>query len=192
MSSSSQNAVPDTQLGLTSEELQLLRQGQVAALREGGGSNSSRAASRVSSNGLLLLDSSSLAALGRYFDNVMQNIGTQLNYLSDQSAMFTTVQYDRAGNLIEVADSEIERFHDILRQIEELEVDFDRIAHVKEIVRGFRQRADEMDRDLQRSGGTTSSRHREGHHSSSSHRHGHSHGHSHKHDKHESSRKHRH
>jgi len=185
MSSTHANAVPDTALGLTSEEIQLLRQGQAAL--GGGGSNSSRAASRASSQGWLMLDSSSLVALGRYFDRVMGQIEQQVNYLSEQSAMFTTAQYDRAGNLIEVADSEIQRFHDILRQIDELELDFDRIRHIKEIVRGYRQRVESMERDLEHSSSTTSSRHREGHHhSSSSHRHGHS---SHKHS---SSHKHRH
>lgn len=169
MSSSGQvNAVPDTQLDLTSDELQILRQGQMAVAAAGGGSSSSRAASRASSQGLLLLDRSSLSALGRYFDSVMAQIEQRITYLSDQSAMFTTAQYDRAGNLIEVADSEIQRFHDILRQIDELEQDFDKIRHIKEIVRGYRKRVEEMERDLESSGGGSSSRH---HHSSSRHHH---------------------
>jgi len=195
--SSSQNAVPDTQLGLSHEEIQILRQGQAAVGAGagggggGGGSNSSRAASRASSQGLLLLDSSSLAALGRYFDRLMSQIGQQINYLSEQTAMFTTAQYDRAGNLIDGADQEIERYTALLRQIDELELDFDRLANVKDIVKGMRQRAEDMDRDLERSGGAPSSRHRDGHHhTSSSHRHGHGHGHGHKHES--SSRKHRH
>jgi hypothetical protein len=188
MSTSQANAVPDTQLGLTNEEIQLLRQGQAALGAGGGGSSSSRAASRASSQGLLLLDSSSLVALGRYFDRLMGNIEQQINYLSEQSAMFTTAQYDRAGNLIEVADSEIQRFHDILQQLDELELDFDRIRHIKEIVRGYRQRVEDMERDLERSGGNSSRRDRDGHHHSSSHRHGHGHS-SHKHS---SSHKHKH
>ncbi|KAH7362233.1 hypothetical protein B0T11DRAFT_82154 [Plectosphaerella cucumerina] len=185
MSASSQaNAVPDTQLGLSNEEIQLLRQGQ-AALGQGGGgggSSSSRAASRASSQGLLLLDSTSLAALGRYFDRVMNQIEGQMAYLSEQSQVFTMAQFDHAGNLIGNADAEIQRYNDILQQLDELELDFDRIRHIKEIVRGFRSRVETMERELERSGGSSSSRHREGHHSS---RHGHS-------SRHESSRRHRH
>ncbi|KAJ3938534.1 uncharacterized protein N0V96_011261 [Colletotrichum fioriniae] len=49
--------------------------------------------------------------------------------------MFTMAQFDRAGNLIEGADAEIQRYHELLRQLDELELDFDRIRHIKEIVR---------------------------------------------------------
>ena len=163
------NAVPDTQLGLSHEEIQLLRQGQ-AALNGGsvaGGSSSSRAASRASSQGLLLLDSTSLAALGRYFDRLMASIEQNIHYLSEQAQMFTQVQYDRAGNIIDGADAEIARYTGILRQLDELEVDFDRIAHIKDIVKGYRSRVEDLERDLESSG--TSSRHRH----STSHRHGH-------------------
>ncbi|KID73626.1 uncharacterized protein G6M90_00g002620 [Metarhizium brunneum] len=162
------NAVPDTQLGLSQEEIQLLRQGQAAL---GGGSTSSRTASRASSQGLLLLDSSSLAALGRYFDRLMANIEQNIRYLSEQAQMFTQVQYDRAGNIIDGADAEIERYRQILVQLDELETDFDRIAHIKEIVKGYRSRVEELERDLETSG--TSSRH----HKHSSHKHSHSHSH---------------
>lgn len=167
---SSQNstaAVPDTQLGLTSEEIQLLRQHQQAAAAAG--SSSSRAASRASSQGLLMLDASSLTALGRHFDRVMQHIQQQLEYLSEQSQMVTMAVYDRAGNLIDNADAEIARYHDIMRQIDELELDFDRIAHIRDIVRDFRRRAEELERELDRSSGS-SRRHGHGH----GHRHGHS------------------
>jgi len=162
------NAVPDTQLGLSSEELQLLRQGQAAL---DGGSSSSRAASRASSQGLLLLDSSSLAALGRYFDRLMDNIEQNIQYLSEQAAMFTGVQYDHAGNIIDGADEEIARYHAIIRQLDELEVDFDRIAHIKEIVKQYRSRVEDLEKELDQS--SSSSRHRH-----SSHRHGHRHHHS--------------
>jgi hypothetical protein len=165
------NAVPDTQLGLTAEELQLLRQGQAAL---DGGSSSSRAASRASSQGLLLLDSSSLAALGHYFDQLMANIEHNIQYLSEQAQMFTQVQYDRAGNIVDGADEEIARYSAILRQLDELEVDFDRISHIKEIVRQYRARVEDLERELESSG--SHGRHR---HSSSSHRHGHSHSHRH-------------
>ena len=38
---------------------------------------------------------------------------------------------------LRIADSEIARFHEILRQIDELEVDFDRIRHIRDIVRSY-------------------------------------------------------
>ncbi|KAM4065577.1 hypothetical protein HRG_010685 [Hirsutella rhossiliensis] len=174
------NAVPDTQLGLSAEEIQLLRQGQ-AALGGGGGSTSSRAASRASSQGLLLLDSSSLTALGRYFDRLMAGIEHNIRYLSEQAQMFTQVQYDRAGNIIDGADAEIARYTEILRQLDELEVDFDRISHIKDIVKGYRQRVEHMERELETSGSSgrqhKHSSHRPGH--SHSHRHGSSHKHKH-------------
>lgn len=174
------NAVPDTQLGLTAEEIQLLRQGQAALGHGGGGSTSSRAASRASSQGLLLLDSSSLAALGRYFDRLMAGIEQNIRYLSEQAQMFTQVQYDRAGNIIDGADAEIARYTDLLRQLDELELDFDRISHIKDIVKGYRARVEELERDLEASSSSRGHKH-------SSHRHGHSHTH-----RHSSSHKHKH
>lgn len=164
------NAIPDTQLGLTAEEIQLLRQGQAAV---DGGSNSSRAASRASSQGLLMLDSSSLTQLGRYFDRLMANIEQNIQHLSEQAQVFTQVQYDRAGNIIEGADEEIARYTAILRQLDELEMDFDRIAHIKEIVKQYRSRVEDLERELDAG---SSGRHRH-----SSHRHSHSHRSSHRH-----------
>lgn len=169
MPSSSAQGVPDSQLGLTPEEVQLLRQGQAAL---GNGSSSSRAASRASSQGVLLLDSSSLTQLSRYFDSLMSQVQRRIEYLSEQSTMFTEAQYNRADNLIEAADAEIARFHEILRQIDELEEDFDRISNIRDIVRGYRARVEAMERDLESSGGSSSRRNHEHHHRhSSSHKH---------------------
>ncbi|KAK6839626.1 hypothetical protein PG995_007109 [Apiospora arundinis] len=181
MPSTEANTVPDAQLGLTEDEIQLLRYHQTQA-----NSSSSRAASRASSQGRLLLDSSSLAALSRHLDRLMVQIQQRIDYLSEQSSMVTMQQYDHAGNLIDTADSEIARFHDIMRQLDELELDFDRIRHIRDIVRGYRQRVEELDRELEHS--SSSRRDREGH--SSSHRHGH--GHSHRHEASSSGRRHRH
>lgn len=66
------NSVPDTQLGLTQSEIQLLRQHQQIALSQAG--SSSRAASHASSQGRLLLDPSSLQALSAHFDRLMYSI----------------------------------------------------------------------------------------------------------------------
>ncbi|KAI1741849.1 hypothetical protein F4680DRAFT_446398 [Xylaria scruposa] len=177
MPSTEPNTVEDTQLGLTDEEIALLRYHQAQAA----GSSSSRAASRASSQGRLLLDSSSLATLSRHLDRLMQQIQVRIEYLSEQSSIVTMQQYDRAGNLVDNADAEIARFQDIMSQIDELEVDFDRIAHIRDIVRDYRHRVEQLERELEHSN-TSSRRERDGHRHHHSHRH---HGHS-------SSRRHRH
>ncbi|KAI0020677.1 hypothetical protein F4780DRAFT_779356 [Xylariomycetidae sp. FL0641] len=142
----STNAVEDTQLGLTEEEIGLLRYHQAQAAA--GGSSSSRAASRASSQGRLLLDSSSLAALSRHLDRLLEQIGARIQYLSEQSAVVTMQQYDRAGNLVDTADAEIARYQDIMAQLDELDVDFDRIAHIAEIVRQYKGRVEALEREM--------------------------------------------
>jgi hypothetical protein len=61
-------SIPDSQLNLAPEDVQLLRYAQHHALA------SSRAASLASSQGRLLLDPSSLAQLNAYFDRVLASI----------------------------------------------------------------------------------------------------------------------
>lgn len=162
MSATQANTVPDTQLGLTNEEIALLRHHQAQAT--GANSSSSRAASRASSQGVLMIDSSSLTALGRHFDRVMQHIQQQLEYLSSQAEIVTMQVYDRAGELVDNADAEIARYNQIIQQIDELEVDFDRIRHIRDIVRDFRRRAEQLERDLESAErGNPSRRERHGH-----------------------------
>ncbi|CZR60567.1 uncharacterized protein PAC_10463, partial [Phialocephala subalpina] len=153
------NSVPDTQLGLTNDEIALLRHHQQAAASTAGGS-SSLAASRASSQGLLLLDRTSLLALSRHFDRLMQQIQARLDYLSEQIAMTAQQQYDRAGNPLPIADSEITRFHDILRQIDELEGDFGQIRHIRDIIRSYRQRVEEAEAQLEPGMASSRQRHR--------------------------------
>lgn len=88
-------SIPDTSLGLTSSEIQILRQQQQLALQgghTGGGvtrgrgtgrtSNaSSRAASAASSHGRLLLDPMSLRALSHQLDNLQEQIRNRLDYV---------------------------------------------------------------------------------------------------------------
>jgi len=70
------------------------------------------------------------------------------NQLNHATEIATEAQYDRAGNAIQMADAEIARFRAILRQIDELETEFDKIKRIREIVRGFRARVEEMERRL--------------------------------------------
>lgn len=72
------HAIPDTQLGLTNDEIALLRHHQQVGAS---GATVSSAASWASSQGLLLLDGNSLASLGRYFTRIMQQIQARLDYV---------------------------------------------------------------------------------------------------------------
>ncbi|EOA91059.1 uncharacterized protein SETTUDRAFT_101413 [Exserohilum turcica Et28A] len=110
------SAIPVSELGLNSSESRYLQQ-QIAASQQG--SNSSRAASHASSHGRLLLDPSSLQALSAHFDRLMYSIQQRWQYLTQQTQTATQVQYDRAGNAMQMADAEIARFRAILREIDE-------------------------------------------------------------------------
>lgn len=165
---SASGSIPDTSLGLSNEEIQILRRAQMEATA---GSSSSRAASRASSQGLLRIDSSSLAAMSRHFDRLMQNISQRLEYLDQQTNMVAQQQYDRAGNAIDVADAEIARLNEIMHQQDMLEEEFDSIARLKDIVKQFRARIEEVERRADEAG---SSRRDGGH------RHRHSHSKSHR------------
>jgi hypothetical protein len=46
----------------------------------------------------------------------MRQITERLDYLSEQSQLVTQQQYDRDGNTIEIADTEIARLSECLRQ----------------------------------------------------------------------------
>ena len=88
-------SIPDTSLGLTSSEIQILRQQQQIALQgghTGGGisrgrgigrtsNSSSRAASAASSHGRLLLDPMSLRALSHQLGNLQEQIRNRLDYV---------------------------------------------------------------------------------------------------------------
>lgn len=47
---------------------------------------------------------------------------------------------------VAAAEAEIHRFHAILAQIDELEIEFDKIRHMREIVRGMRARVESLER----------------------------------------------
>jgi len=153
---SSPASIADTQLGLTSSEIQILRQHQQMALQghsgqprgrgNGRGStSSSRATSAASSQGRLLLDPGSLQQLGHYFDRLMSMIQQRMDDLTEQTQLSTQLQYDRAGNLIAGADAEIARMHAILQQIDELEEEFDKVRRIRDTVKHLRQRVESLD-----------------------------------------------
>lgn len=68
--------------------------------------------------------------------------------LNHATEIATDAQYDRAGNAIQMADQEIARFRALLQQIDELETEFEKIKRIREIVRGFRARVEQMEARL--------------------------------------------
>lgn len=68
--------------------------------------------------------------------------------LNRATEIATQTQFDRAGNVIEMADAEIARFRLILQQIDDLETEFDKIRRIREIVRSFRARVEQLERRL--------------------------------------------
>ncbi len=70
--------------------------------------------------------------------------------LTTQTTLAATAQSRAAANTIAGADAEIARFKDILRQIDELETEFDKVRHIRDIVKGFRARVEGIGRGLRR------------------------------------------
>ncbi|PTU18884.1 hypothetical protein P175DRAFT_0402806, partial [Aspergillus ochraceoroseus IBT 24754] len=155
-------SIPDTSLGLTSSEIQILRQQQQIALQGGHTGNgiargrgtgrtsnsSSRAASAASSHGRLLLDPMSLRALSHQLDALQQQIQNRIEYLEDQMQLSIQNTYDRAGNVIHNADAEIARTRSILASIDDLETELTKIGHIREIVKAYRSRIEGLDQRL--------------------------------------------
>jgi hypothetical protein len=73
---------------------------------------------------------------------------TDVIQLTQQTQTATQIQYDRAGNAIQTADAEIARFRALLREIDELQVEFDKVRRIGEIVKGFKSRVDRLDRRM--------------------------------------------
>lgn len=68
--------------------------------------------------------------------------------LTAQTQRSTMHQSSRAQSSIAAADAEIARFRDILRQIDDLETEFDKVRHIRDIVKGFRARVEGLERRL--------------------------------------------
>ncbi|MCJ1278685.1 hypothetical protein MMC21_006502 [Puttea exsequens] len=122
--------------------------------------STSRAASAASSaggggggGGRLLLDAGSLAVLGSHFERLMGAIQGRVDHLTAQTQRSISHQSSRAASSIAAADAEIARFRDILRQIDELETEFDKVRHIRDIVKGFRARVEGLERRVDGKGG---------------------------------------
>ena len=68
--------------------------------------------------------------------------------LTAQTQISTINQSSRAGAAMAAADAEISRFRDIIRQIDELETEFDKVRHIRDIVKGFRARVEGLDKRM--------------------------------------------
>ena len=73
--------------------------------------------------------------------------------LTAQTQTCTISQSSRAGAAMAAADAEIARFREILRQIDELETEFDKVRHIRDIVKGFRARVEGLERRVDAKGG---------------------------------------
>ena len=71
-----------------------------------------------------------------------------LAQLTQQTQTATQLQSDRAANTMQNADAEIARFRAILREIDELQVEFDKVRRIGEIVKGFRARVQQLERRI--------------------------------------------
>jgi hypothetical protein len=65
--------------------------------------------------------------------------------LYQQMQLGTQAQSDRAGNAIQFADEQIERYQEMMRQMEELQTEWDKLRRIGEIVRAFRSRVEALD-----------------------------------------------
>lgn len=70
--------------------------------------------------------------------------------LTEQTQLSPQLKYDRAGDIIDGTDAEIIRLRGILRQIDELEGEFDKIRHIKDIVKRFHSEVTRLEHSLDR------------------------------------------
>ena len=71
-----------------------------------------------------------------------------MEQLTAQTQISTHLQSSRASTAIAAADAEIARFKEILRQIDELETEFDKVRHIRDIVKSFRGRVEGLERRI--------------------------------------------
>lgn len=80
----------------------------------------------------------------------MGAISSRLEQLNRATELATQAQQSRGADAMAAADNEIARFRALLRQIDELENEFEKIKRIREIVRGFRARVEAMERRIGR------------------------------------------
>jgi hypothetical protein len=70
--------------------------------------------------------------------------------LTAQTTVSSTASSRSAAGTMASADAEIARFREILRQIDELETEFDKVKHIRDIVKGYRARVESVSRKMGR------------------------------------------
>jgi len=80
----------------------------------------------------------------------MGAITSRLETLNRATELATAGQSARGADGLAAADAEIARFRALLAQIDELELEFEKIARIREIVRGFRARVEGLERRVGR------------------------------------------
>lgn len=83
----------------------------------------------------------------------IRSANTTRHQLTAQTQTCTISQSSRAGAAMAAADAEIARFREILRQIDELETEFDKVRHIRDIVKGFRARVEGLEKRIDAKGG---------------------------------------
>lgn len=78
----------------------------------------------------------------------MGAIQNRLEQLNRATELATQAQRSRGADALANADAEIARFRALLRQIDDLENEFEKIGRIREIVRSFRARVEAMDRRI--------------------------------------------
>ncbi|KEQ72890.1 hypothetical protein M436DRAFT_47676 [Aureobasidium namibiae CBS 147.97] len=137
------STVAPSQLGLTNgEEIATFQRHQQVALSRANNSIARTAAA----NGRVLVDASNLMLLANYFDHVMAGIQQRADLLTRQTQASVQRQSSRAVSSIQAANAEIARVHSLLRQIDELEAEFDKIRRIRDIVAAFRSRVEALER----------------------------------------------
>jgi hypothetical protein len=71
--------------------------------------------------------------------------------LEEQMQLSIQGSYDRAGNVVRDAETQIARTRSILASIDEVENELAKILNIREIVKGFRARIEAYDRRLDQS-----------------------------------------
>jgi hypothetical protein len=80
--------------------------------------------------------------------------------LEEQMQLSIQGSYDRAGNVVRDAETQIMRTRSILASIDEVENELAKILNIREIVKNFRARIEAYDRRLDQASAASSHRRR--------------------------------
>lgn len=86
--------------------------------------------------------------LGHLLDRMTEHIVQEINSLSEDCNTVTMEVYDTMGRAIDNADAEIARFEGIMKRIDHLELEFDRIVQIRDVVRRLKFGTEVLDPSL--------------------------------------------